>query len=121
LATRGHAMVPSSCPVERSFSLQKRIHSKVQNRLAHETVRQLMFMYYNLKVLEPSGSVGDDDLDFLESAMAAAVTYDESGSPTRAATQTASCAWPRTTIATTTMASEKATTTAAEKSCRSEM
>jgi hAT family C-terminal dimerisation region len=43
-------MVPSSRAVERSFSLQKRIHSKVRNRLVHETVRQLMFVHCSLKL-----------------------------------------------------------------------
>jgi hypothetical protein len=38
-----------------------------------------MFLHSNLKLLEPNGPVGDDDLDFLESAMVAAVTCDESG------------------------------------------
>jgi hAT family C-terminal dimerisation region len=90
VATRILAMVPSSCPVERSFSLQKRIHSKVRNRLAHENMCQLMFVHCNLKLPGLTGPVSDNDLDFLESAMVAAVTSDESGSPTRAATQTAS-------------------------------
>jgi hypothetical protein len=72
--------------------------------MAHETVRQLMFALYNLKFPEPNGPVGDDDLGLLESAMVVAVTCDESGSSTRAATQTASCTWPSTTITTTTMA-----------------
>jgi hypothetical protein len=65
---------PSSCPVERSFSLQKRIHSKVRNRLAYETVRLMMFVQCNLKLPEPNRPVGDDDLDFLESAMQSAAT-----------------------------------------------
>jgi hypothetical protein len=73
-------MVPSSCLVERSFSLQMRIHSAVRNRLAHETVRELMFVHWNLKLLEPDGPVGDDDLGFLESAMVAAITCNETGS-----------------------------------------
>jgi hAT family C-terminal dimerisation region len=78
VATRVLAMVQSSCPVERSFSLQKRIHAKARNRLAHEAVRQLMFVLCNVKLLEPNEPVGDDDLDFLESAMVAAVACDES-------------------------------------------
>jgi hAT family C-terminal dimerisation region len=93
VASRFLTVVSSSCPLERSFSLQKRIHSKVRNRLAHETVRQLMFVHCNPKLLEPNGPVGDDDLDFLESAMVAAVTCDGSGSPTRAAAQIVSCTW----------------------------
>jgi hypothetical protein len=80
-----------------------------------------MFVHCNLKLLEPNGPVGDDDLDMLEFAMAAAVSSDESGSPTRVATQTVSCTWPRMTITTTTMATEKVTTTAAATTSRSEM
>jgi hypothetical protein len=57
----------------------------VRNRLAHETVRQLMFVHCNLKLLEPNGPVGDDDLDFLESAMVAAVACDASGGRTEVA------------------------------------
>jgi hAT family C-terminal dimerisation region len=66
VATRVLAMVPSSCSIERSFLLQKRIHSKVRNPLAHKTVRQLMFVHCNLELSGPNGPVGDDDLDFLE-------------------------------------------------------
>jgi hypothetical protein len=71
-----------------------------------------MFGHCNLK---PNGPVGDDEVDFLESAMVEALTCDESGSPTQAATQRASCTWPRVTImkiTTTKMASEAVTTTA---------
>jgi hypothetical protein len=93
----------------------------VRNRLAHETVRQLMLAHFYLKLLKPNGPVGDDDLGVLESAMVAAITCDESGSPARAATQTASCTWPRTTITMTTMASEAVTMTAAATTRRSEM
>jgi hypothetical protein len=70
VATRILDKVPSSCPVELSFSLQERIHSKVRNRLAHGNVRQLMFVHCNLRPLESMGPIVDDDLDFLESAMA---------------------------------------------------
>jgi hypothetical protein len=55
------------------------MHSKVRNRLAHETVRLLMCVHRNLMRLDPIGPVSDDDLDFLESAMVAAVACDESG------------------------------------------
>jgi hypothetical protein len=70
-----------------------------------------MFLHRNLKLLEPNGPVGDDDLDFLESAMVAAVTCDESGG--RAELADAGCDadgvmhLARGTIATTTMALEK--------------
>jgi hypothetical protein len=50
----------------------------VRNRLAHESVRQMTVVHCNLKLLEPNVPVGDDDLDFLESATVAAVTCDES-------------------------------------------
>jgi hypothetical protein len=96
------------------------IHSKVRNRPAHDTVRQLMFLHCNPKLLEPNGPVGDD-LGILESAMLATVTSDESGSSTRAVTQTASCTWPSTTIKTTTLASEKVTPTAAATTRRYEI
>jgi NADH-ubiquinone/plastoquinone oxidoreductase chain 6 len=64
-------------------------HSKGRDWLAHETVRQLMLTHCNLKLLKPNGLVGEGDLDFLKSAIVVAVTCDESGSSTRAATQTA--------------------------------
>jgi hypothetical protein len=38
-----------------------------------------MFVNCNLKLLEPNGPVVDDDLDFLECAMVAAVACEESG------------------------------------------
>jgi hypothetical protein len=86
VATSVLAMVPSSSHVERSFSLQKRIHLEVRNRLAHEAVGLLMFLHCNLKLSDPTCPVGENDLDFLESAMVAAVICDESCSPTLAAT-----------------------------------
>jgi hypothetical protein len=42
-----------------------------------------MLVRCNLKLLGPSGPVGMDELGFLESAVVAAVTCDETGSPTR--------------------------------------
>jgi len=45
-------MSPSCCPVERSFSVQKSIHTLVRNRLAHDKVAKLMFVHTNLSVLE---------------------------------------------------------------------
>jgi hypothetical protein len=38
-----------------------------------------MCVHRNLMLLEPIGPVSDDDLDFLESAMVAAIACDESG------------------------------------------
>ena len=43
---------PSSCPVERSFSVQKSIHTLVRSRLAHDKVAKLMFVHTNLSFLE---------------------------------------------------------------------
>jgi hAT family C-terminal dimerisation region len=77
VATRVLALVTSSCPEERTFSFQKHIHSKVRNWLAHKTMRPLIFVHCNLNILSRTG--GDEDLDFLESSMVAAVTCDESG------------------------------------------
>jgi hypothetical protein len=76
-------------------------------------MRQLAFVHCNLMFLEPIGTIDDDDLDFLGSAMVEAVTCDESGSATRASTQKDSCTWPWTAITTNTMASEKVPTIAA--------
>jgi hypothetical protein len=57
---------PLTC---RAILLTTKVHSlKVRNRLAHETVRQLMFALYNLNLLEPNVPVCDDDLGLLESA-----------------------------------------------------
>jgi hypothetical protein len=39
----------------------------------------MMCVLCNVKLLEPNGPVVDDDLDFLESAMVAAVAGEESG------------------------------------------
>jgi len=58
-------MVPSSCSFERSFSLQKSIHSMVRNKLTHEKVSKLMFVHTNINLL----GGGDLDLDFLQSVM----------------------------------------------------
>jgi len=41
-------MVPSSCSVERSFSLQKSIHAMVRNRLTHKKVAQLIFVHTDI-------------------------------------------------------------------------
>jgi hypothetical protein len=58
---RGSRCGPILLPIERSSSLQRRIHSEVRTWLAYETVRQLIFAHCNLKLLEPNGPVGDDD------------------------------------------------------------
>jgi len=50
-------MVPSTCLVEHSFSLQKSIHPMVRNRLTHEKFAQLVFVHTNTNLL------GGGDLD----------------------------------------------------------
>jgi len=52
-------MSPSCCPVERSFSVQKSIHTLVRNRLAHDKVAKLMFVHTNLSVLEGRDGLGN--------------------------------------------------------------
>jgi len=61
-------MVPSSCPVERSFSVQKSIHTLVRNRLAHDKVAMLMFLHTNLSFLSGREVLGDHP-GFLESLL----------------------------------------------------
>jgi len=61
-------MVPSSYSVERSFSLQKPIHSMVRNRLTHEKVAQLMFVHTNIHLLG-GGDLDVEHLDFLQSVV----------------------------------------------------
>lgn len=70
-------MVPSFCPVERSFSVQKSIHMLVRNRLAHDKVAMLMFVHTNLSFLSGREVLGDhpvilesvlDDIDGEEGA-----------------------------------------------------
>ena len=66
-------MVPSSFSIERSFSLQKSIHSMVRNRLTHKKVAQLMFVHTNINFLG-GGDLDVEHLDFLQS-----VVVDSSG------------------------------------------
>jgi len=60
--------VPSSFSVERSFSLQKSIHSLVRNRLTHEKVAQLMFVHTNINLLGGS-DLDVEHLEFLKSVV----------------------------------------------------
>jgi hypothetical protein len=55
VATRVLAMAPPSCPVERLLFTTRAHFSKVRKWQAHKTVRQLMFVQCNLKLLEPNG------------------------------------------------------------------
>ena len=59
-------MTPSSCPVERSFSLQGSIHSLVRNRLTHDKVAKLMFVYTNMKLVSGT-DLSAEQLDFFMS------------------------------------------------------
>jgi len=72
-------MVPSSCSVERSFSLQKSIQSLVRNRLTHEKVAQLMFVHTNINLLG-GGDLDIGHLDFLKSVMVDAGGNEADGS-----------------------------------------
>lgn len=44
-------MAPSSCPVERSFSLPESIHSLARTILTHDKVSNLLFIHTNVKFL----------------------------------------------------------------------
>jgi len=72
-------MVPSSCSVERSFSLQKSIHSLVRNRLTHEKVAQLMFVHTNINLLGGS-DLDVEHLEFLKSVVLDSDSDDDGGS-----------------------------------------
>lgn len=56
-------MSPCTGAVERSFSLQKSVHSLVRNRLTHDRVAKLMFVHTNLNLIGDVGLRGED-LDF---------------------------------------------------------
>lgn len=68
-------MSPSSCAVERSFSLQKSIHSLIRNRLTHDRVAKLMFIHTNLNLMGEV-DLSEEELDFLQSASFEAVEDD---------------------------------------------
>jgi len=72
-------MVPSSCSVERSFSLQKSILSRMRNRLMHENVAQLTFVHTNI-ILMGGGDLDIEHLDFLKSVMVDAGGDESDGS-----------------------------------------
>eukprot|EP00170_Pyropia_yezoensis_P001424 contig_6275_g1428 len=59
-------MSPSSCDVERSFSLQKSIHSLIRNRLTHDRVSKLMFVHTNLNLMGEV-ALGEEELGLLQS------------------------------------------------------
>jgi hAT family C-terminal dimerisation region len=46
------SLAPTSCVVERSFSQEKNIHSLLRNRLEHNKVKKLMYLYWNLLLLD---------------------------------------------------------------------
>jgi len=72
-------MVPSSCSVERSFSLQKSIHSLVRNRLTHEKVARLMFVHTSINLLGGS-DLDMEHLEFLKSVVLDSDSGDDGGS-----------------------------------------
>jgi hypothetical protein len=57
---------PSSGVVERSFSQQKNIHSLLRNRLEHSKVTKLMYLYWNLRLLD---NMPLDVVDMFESVL----------------------------------------------------
>jgi hAT family C-terminal dimerisation region len=77
-------MTTSSCPVERSFSLQKSIHTTARNRLNHGTVNKLVFCHSNMNLLWEGNTVDDDVvIEFIEAAVAATNEDDGVGSTIR--------------------------------------
>jgi len=54
--------------MERSFSVQKSIHTLVRNRLAHDKVAMLIFVHTNLSFLSGREVLGDHP-GFLESVL----------------------------------------------------
>mmetsp|Transcript_2871 Transcript_2871/g.10321 ORF Transcript_2871/g.10321 Transcript_2871/m.10321 type:complete len:132 (+) Transcript_2871:410-805(+) len=51
LAVTVHSILAGCVRVERSVKVQKLIHSKVRNRLLHEKVRKLVYIYMNARIL----------------------------------------------------------------------
>lgn len=54
LASRTLSISTSSCPAERSFSIQGRIRTKLRNRLDPNVVRKMMFIKWNIRHFDES-------------------------------------------------------------------
>jgi hypothetical protein len=60
------SLYPSSCVVERSFCQQNNIHSLLRNRLELSKVKKLMYLYWNLGLLD---NMPLDVVDMFESVL----------------------------------------------------